>query len=266
MQAPSRIFRKVFPAALLLSATLSGCGNSCYSGFWNGNGSGAAVGNTSCPLTPATGNVSVQIGGASASSTGSSSPIAFASVPSPRDIQHIYITLRGIDAHASSAADDTASGWQQLAPALASHPAQVDLLAMKSDSRLPISSSSAIAPSAFSANVSATVPADEFRQLRVRLVSLQQTPDEVTPERNVCGSVGWNCVVFADGSMRSLEFERGVAEIKIAPSHSDENLFRVLPGENVYLSVEFDPQSSAFLSSNAAVRIVPVFRVVVRDL
>jgi hypothetical protein len=265
VQAPSRIFRKVFPAVLLLCLALSGCGNSCYSGFWNGNGSGAAVSNTSCPLAPATGNVSVQISGTSASSGASTSSAALASVPSSRDIQHIYITLRGIDAHASSAADDAASGWQQLAPALASHPAQVDLLAMNSDSRLPVSSSSAIAPSAFSANVSATVPTDEYRQLRMRLLSFQQAPDEVTSERNVCGSVGWNCVVFADGSMRSLEFGSGAAEIKITPAHSDENLFRVLPGENVYLFVEFDPKASTFVSSNGAVRIVPVFRVVTRN-
>jgi hypothetical protein len=265
MQVSSRIFREVFPAVLLLCLALSSCGNSCYSGFWNGNGSGAAVSNTSCPLAPATGNVSVQISGTSASSGASTSSAALASVPSSRDIQHIYITLRGVDAHASSAAGDAASGWQQLVPALASHPAQVDLLAMNSNSRLPVSSSSAIAPSAFSANVSATVPTDEYRQLRARLVALQQTPDEVTPERNVCGSVGWNCVVFADGSMRPLEFGSGAAEIKITPARGDENLFRVLPGESVYLSIEFDPKSSAFFLSNAAVRMVPVFRVVTRD-
>jgi hypothetical protein len=262
MQASSRIFRKVFPVVLLLCLAFSGCGNSCYSGFWNGNGSGLAAGNTSCPLTPATGNVTVQMGAASVSSAASTSSAALAPVPSPRDIQHIYITLRGIEAHESSTADDTASGWQQLAPALASHPAQVDLLASNTGSRSSVSSIIAIATAAVTANVPTTVPADEYRQLRVRLVSLHPNNDEVTPERNICGSAGWNCVVFADGSVRLLEFDGAAPEIRITLARGSESLFRVLPDENIRLSIEFDAASCTFLSSDASVRLVPIFRVI----
>ena len=251
-QAPCRVIRIIFPAAVLFCAALPGCSNSCYSGFWNGNGSGVAVGNASCPLTPATGNVTVQMGAASGSSATSASSAVFASVPSPREIQHIYITLRAIDAHASSAADDTASGWQQLAPAFAAHPAQVDLLALNAE------------------YIPATIPAEEYRQLRLLLVAQRPSPDEVTPERNACANVGWSCVVFADGSVRPLEFGGAAQEIKITPQNA-ENLFRVLPDENVRLSIQFDARSTSFFSPNtpdntgasAAVQMVSVFRVVV---
>jgi hypothetical protein len=253
-QAPCRVIRIIVPAALLLCATLSGCNNSCYSGFWNGNGSGVAVGNTSCPLTPATGNVTVQMGAASVSSVSaaSTSSAVFASVPSPREIQHIYITLRAIDARASSAADYAASGWQQLAPALAAHPAQVDLLALSAE------------------YIPATIPAEEYRQLRLLLMAQHPSSDEAIPERNACGNVGWNCVVFADGSVRPLEFGGAAPEVKITPQ-SAENLFRVLPDESVRLSIQFDARSSSFFSPNtpdnmeasAALQMVPVFRVVV---
>jgi hypothetical protein len=251
-QTPSRMIRIIFPAALLLCAALSGCSNSCYSGFWNGNGSGVAVGNTSCPLTPATGNVTVQMGAASVSPAASTSSAVFTSVPSPREIRHIYITLRAIDAHVSSTAGDTASGWQQLAPALAAHPTQVDLLALSTE------------------YIPATIPADEYRQLRLLLMAQHSSPEEVTPERNACGNVGWNCVVFADGSVRPLEFGAAAQEMKMTPQ-SAENLFRVLPDESVRLSIQFDARSTSFFSPNtpdntgasAAVQMVPVFRVVV---
>jgi hypothetical protein len=252
-QAPCRVIRIIFPAALLLCATLSGCSNSCYSGFWNGNGSGVAVGNTSCPLTPATGNVTVQMGAASVSSVSdaSTSSAVFAPVPSPREIRHIYITLRAIDAHVSSTAGDAASGWQELAPALAPHPAQVDLLALRTE------------------YIPATIPAEEYRQLRL-LLAQGPSSDEVIPERNACGNVGWSCVVFADGSVRPLEFGGVAPEVKIMPQ-SAENLFRVLPDESVRLSIQFDARSTSFFSpntpdntrANAAVQMVPVFRVAV---
>jgi hypothetical protein len=251
-QAPCRVIRIIFPAALLFCAALPGCSNSCYGGFWNGNGSGVAVGNTSCPLTPATGNVTAQMAAASVSSATSTSSAVFAFVPSPREIQHIYITLRAIDAHASSTADDAASGWQQLAAALAAHPAQVDLLALSTEF------------------IPATIPAEEYRQLRLLLVVQGPFPDEVTPERNACGNVGWNCAMFTDGSVRPLEFGGAAPKVKIT-SQGAGNLFRVLPDESVRLSIQFDARSTSFFSPNApdntgasaAVQIVPVFKVVV---
>jgi hypothetical protein len=85
--------------------------------------------------------------------------------------------------------------------------------------------------------------------------------DDLIPESNACGNVGWNCIVFADRSVRPLEFDSAAAEFPVPLEQGRNSLFRVLPGEIVQLSIEFDANSSVFFASNAAVRLVPVFRV-----
>jgi hypothetical protein len=250
MESAANVLRRVFLVVLFLCLANSGC-NSCYSGFWNGNGSGVAVSNTSCPLTKATGAVIVQM------SVPSSPPAASAAFPSPLaspgDVQHIFVTLRGIEAHPSMMADEDSAGWEELAPNLAAHPMQLDLLVVNGDSRslgLPTST-----------DVPATVPADEYRQLRLRLVSLHPSADDLIPESNACGNVGWNCMVFADRSVRPLEFDGAVAEFHITQALGTDCVFRVLPGEVIHLSIEFGPASSVFSASNGAVRLAPVFNV-----
>jgi hypothetical protein len=250
MESPANVLRSVFLAVLPLCLANSGC-NSCYAGFWNGNQSGIAFSNTSCPLTKATGAVSFQMKEAVAPTSPSS---AF---PSPLDAQHIFVTLRGIEAHPSMTADKDSAGWEELAPDLAAHPMQVDLLALNMDSRL--------LGLPKSANVSATVPADEYRQLRLRLVPLNPTADDALPESNACGSVGWNCIVFANHSVRPLEFGGAVEEFHITPGTGTESVFRVLPNEVIHLAVEFDPASSFFFASNTGVWLVPAFRVASRN-
>ena len=152
-------------------------------------------------------------------------------------------------------ADQDSVGWQELAPDLAAHPVQLDLLAVSGNSR------SLGSPAG--ANVPATVPADEYRQLRLRLVPLHPSPDELALEGNACGTVGWNCIVFADRSVRPLEFD-APAELHITPERGTNSVFRILPDEVIHLSIEFDAASSIFIAPNAAVRLVPVFRVVSR--
>jgi hypothetical protein len=253
MQSPANVLRSVFLVVLPLCLANSGC-NSCYAGFWNGNQSGVAFSNTSCPLTKATGAVTFQMKEAVAPTSPS---LAFSSpLPSTRDALHIFVTLRGIEAHPSMTADRDSPGWEELAPDLAAHPMQLDLLALNVDSRsfgLPTS-----------AYVPAIVPADEYRQLRLRLAPLNPTADDVLPESNTCGSVGWNCIVFANHSVQPLEFDGAIGEFQITPGSGAENIFRVLPNDAIHLAIEFDPASSFFFASNTGVRLDPVFRVVSR--
>jgi hypothetical protein len=254
MESAANILRRVFLAVLLLCLANSGC-NSCYYGFWNGNGSGVAVSNSSCPFTKATGAVFVQLGTASvlwAASAAFPSPLV-----SPGDVQHIFVTLRSIEAHPSVTTDEDSSGWEELAPDLAAHPIQLDLLVVNGDPRslgLPAS-----------ANVPARVPAGEYRQLRLRLVPLDLSADDPIPESNACGNVGWNCIVFADRSVRPLEFDSDVAEFHITQEGDTDSVFRVLPDEVIHLSIEFRAASSVFFASKTAVRLVPAFSVVSRS-
>jgi|HubBroStandDraft_4_1064222.scaffolds.fasta_scaffold253995_1 hypothetical protein len=253
MVSPANVLRSVPLVVVLLCLANYGC-NSCYSGFWNGNGSGVAVSNTSCPLTKATGVVFVQMSVASALPAVSAafpSPLA-----SPRGVQHIFVTLRGIEAHPNTMADEDSTGWEELAPDLVAHPMQLDLLAPNGDSRsrgLP-----------GSADVPATVPADGYRQVRLRLVSLHPSADDLVPESNACGNVGWNCIVFADRSVRPLEFDSAVPEFRITQERGTDSVFRVLPDEAIHLSIEFGAASFVLFASNTAVRLVPAFSVVSR--
>ena len=43
--------------------------------------------------------------------------------------QHIYVTIRSVQAHTSATADDNTPGWQELAPELNTQPMQIDLFA-----------------------------------------------------------------------------------------------------------------------------------------
>lgn len=305
IEATANVRRQVFSLVLLLCLAVSGCGNYCFSGSLNGTASGITVSNSSCPLTKATGAVIVQMGVTSAP------PTAFAAFPPPPaspspspgalpreslgalsralpsafpyNVQHIFVTLRSIEAHPDMVADEDSPAWQELAPDLSAHPVQLDLLApltMTGDSRSLASPAGAIAP--------ATISADEYRQLRLRLMPRNPSPDSPIPESNACGNVGWNCIVFADRSAQPLEFAPSESagasvrpvgfvpapmrssgfdaapEFRIPLEPGTGNVFRVLPGEVIQLSIEFDPASSVYFASNAAVRLVPVFRVVYR--
>lgn len=256
IDSAASVFRRAFPALLLLCLANSGCNNSCYSAFWNGNASGAGVSGTSCPLTNTTGAVILQMNAASAPAAASAvfpSPVA-----SPSGVQHIFVTLRGIEALPSMMAAENSSGWVELAPDLAAHPVQFDLLAVNADSRslgLPTR-----------ANAPITVPAGEYRQLRLRLVPLQLSADDPTPDSNDCGNVGWSCIAFADRSVRPLQFGGAAAEFHITQERGADNLFRVLPDEVIHLSIGFNSASSIFFPSNTAVRLVPVFSVVSRSV
>ena len=279
-ETAANVLHKVFPAVLLLCLAVSGCGGkTCVSGFWNGSTSAIAVSNSSCSLTKATGAVIVQISTASAPSGDSAAfPPPLTSPRTspgalPYNVQHIFVTLRGIEAHPDMVADEDSPAWQGLAPELTAHPVQLDLLAPSAPLALTGDSRSLDAPAGTIAP--AMVPADDYRQLRLRLLTRNPSPDDPAPESNACGTVGWNCIVFADRSARPLQFA-GVptwsgplgfgpaSEFHIPFEHRGTSVFRVLPGEVIQLSIEFDAASSVYFASNAAVRLFPVFRVVSR--
>jgi hypothetical protein len=225
------------------------------------------------------GAVIVQINAVAAPTT--VSPSFPAPLASPYNVQHIFVTLRGIEAHPDMVADKDTPGWQELAPNLLAHPVQLDLLApsapLTPPAPLSMTGDSGSLGLPAGAIVPATVPADEYRQLRLLLLPRNPSSDDPIPESNACGDVGWNCIVFADRSVQPLEFPPSefaapsssgsgfnpAPEFHIPLEHA-ASLFRLLPGEVIHLSIEFDAASSVYFASDAAVRLVPVFRVVSR--
>jgi Domain of unknown function (DUF4382) len=230
--------QKVFLATLFLSLALIGCDtNSCILIVSNpGSGGGTISGNgPNCSLNTTT--VSMQI-------TSSLPPPAPEAQPR---IQHVFVTLRGIDANPSATADENSPDWQELAPNLAKEPIQLDLLARPSDS--------------CDANISArvTVPADTYRQLRLRLSSNQPDTTDPVLQQNFCGSAAFNCVVTSDGNIKPLVLDRDLSEIQVPSAQITTGLFRILSDSPLNLKIEFNPQSSHFIPTDASVRLVPVF-------
>jgi hypothetical protein len=233
-----------FFAILLFCLSFVGCGNYCFVFVSNPGGSVSTSSNTpSCQLNTSTGTVSLRI-------TASPTPDAQAT-PTPSTIQHIFVTLRGIEATPSAIPGDDSPNWRELAPSLANQPQQLDLLARCADSCDQNQPTFA----------DVAVPADAYRQIRLRLSPNQPATDEPVPGENACGSVGFNCVMTADGEIRPLVLDNSSSQFQISSGQISGGFFRVLPDTAVSLKIEFNPQSSLFFPADEAVRLLPAFTV-----
>src|SRR5882762_10950054 len=72
---------------------------------------------------------------------------------------HVYVTIRSVQAHTSATASDSSSGWQELAPQLNSQPMQIDLFAAGSNTCLLTM-----------LGLSTPLPAGNYQQIRLLLV------------------------------------------------------------------------------------------------
>ncbi len=236
--------RACFFTILLFCLGLVGCSNYCFVFISNPGGAVATGSNTpSCQLNSSTGTVGLHV-------TASFTPSAQAT-PTPAAIEHIFVTLRGIEATASAIPNDDSPNWRELAPKLATQPAQLDLLAHNNDSCDRNQGTFA----------DAAIPADAYRQIRLRFAPNQPATDEPVPEENACGGVGFNCVVTADGRIRPLVLDGPSSQFQISPDHISGGFFRVFPDTRLNLSIEFNSQSSLFIPADEAVRMMPIFTV-----
>ncbi len=227
--------------ALLFWVTATGCNNTCVR-FTSNPSTGTLVIKVSdakptCTLSKASGTVVLNVSASPMPSAGSG----------PSSLQHIFVSLRGIEAHPGTIADEDSPDWQELAPQLAQQPVQIDLMARTAD-QCPQGSFS-----------EAAVLAGVYRQIRLRLAPNQPATSEPVPEENACGSVGFNCVVTADGRIRPLALDGAAPELRIASKLIAGGFFRVLPDAGTDLAIEFNTSSSLVLPAGDAVRLIPVF-------
>ncbi len=238
--APSQ---SAFLAILLCSLGLIGCDNSCFIFVSNPGGGGGTIAGSinGCPLNQAKGSVRPRI------TTSLTAPAGIM----PARISHIYVTIQGIEANSSAAAGDDSPDWQELAPKLVKQPAQIDLLAPSGDS------------SGFNTLEYAAVPADAYRQIRLRLSRNQTNSNEngTITQVNLCGNVGSNCIVTSDESVRPLILDTTSSQIQVSADHIAGGFFRILPDTAADLEIKFVPQSSLFIFTDETVRAVPVFAV-----
>src|SRR5712692_4005230 len=113
-------------------------------------------------------------------------------MPPNGSFTHVFVTVRSVQAHIDSHADDNSSGWQELAPQLGSQPMQIDLF-------------SAPQTNCILAQLgSASLPAGSYQQIRLLLVS-NTTAASAGPSTNACAGNGFNCVVLEDSTIHELQ-------------------------------------------------------------
>ncbi len=229
----------LLPALLFFAVALGGC-NTCFT-FTSNSSTGTLKINVanpppSCTLSRA--NAAVQVAMQTAQACDACS--------SPGRIEQVFLSLRGIALHPGVIADDSSPDWQELAPQLAEQPIQLDLMTRPagSDAQQPLGEP-------------VFVPAGEYRLVRLRLVSNQPAPDERPPEKNSCGSAGFNCVVKADGGVQPLVLSGAAPEFRITSDRITGGFLLVSPDSRAELTVEFEPLWSLSASPDGAVRLLP---------
>jgi len=199
-----------FPVALVSVFGLTGC-NTCVT-FTSNPPTGtlgivASDPRPACTLTKMNAAVRPQLAAA---------PVCSSCVGS-RQVQHIFLSIRGIELNSSTTAHE-APDWQELLPPeLEQKPVQIDLLEndVAQGVQTPFERT-------------ALIPAGIYRQLRLRLVPNQPAHEDRLPEKSPCGNGIFNCVVMADGSIHPLQFDDGSSELRI-PSDRVEGASLLFP-------------------------------------
>ena len=164
--------------------------------------------------------------------------------------QHIFFTVRGVQAHPDETASDDSPDWVDLVPDLATQPVQVDLLK---------SAGNSCATGSLGDHI---VIAGVYRQIRLQLAS--SAPSAMAPRDNACGSIGLHCTVSARGAVRALAFETDPPVIHISSDRISGGFVRILPDSHVTLALEFNPYASTLRPIAEAARLTPLFTLAVR--
>lgn len=229
-----------FPAALLFVVGLTGC-NSCVTFTSNPPtgtlGIAASDPRPACTLPKMNAAVHAQL---------AAQPVCSSCLGSGQ-VQHMFISIRGIELNSSATAHDDSPDWQELLlPELEQKPLQIDLLEsnVAQGVQAPFGKT-------------AQVPAGIYHQLRLRLVPNQPMIEDRLPEKNPCGSGTFNCVVMADGSIQPLLLDEGLPELRITSDRMEDASLPFLPDANTDLIVELKLVWKLSSSADTGVRLLP---------
>jgi len=160
---------------------------------------------------------------------------------------HVYVTIRSVQAHTSATADDNSGGWQELAPQLNSQPKQIDLFSAASNTCLL---------TALGSNTA--LPVGTYQQIRLLLV-----PNDgggPLPASNACAGQGFNCV-FLHGVNTPVELQlssQANTGLKIPPGQIVGGPITVAAGKDVDLNIDFNACASIIEQGNGPFRLKPV--------
>lgn len=163
------------------------------------------------------------------------------------NFEHVYITVRSVQAHTSGSATDSTPGWQELAPQLNSQPMQVDLF------------SAAQTNCVLAQLGSASLPVGSYQQIRLLLVSNSPAASDAVPMTNACAGNGYNCVVLSDTSIHELDLSsQANTGLKIPPGQVVGGPIQVTAGQSVDLNIDFNACASIVQEGNGQFRLKPV--------
>lgn len=223
---------------LFFAVGSAGCNNTCFTFISN----------------PSTGTIGIKTGDPPPTCTLPKAPVAVrlemqtvpmcSFCPESSRIQHLVVSIRGVDVRESLTPDDDSPDWLDLTPQLATQPLQVDLVGGTVDqgARKPLGEIVAI-------------PAGIYRQVRVRFVPEPRVADQPT-RTNACGGAGLNCIVMADGTVQPLLFDNASPELRIPSERIVGGALHVFPDIDSDLVIEMKLVWS-WVSLNRDIRLVP---------
>src|SRR5216684_3223684 len=167
-------------------------------------------------------------------------------MPPNGQFTHVYVTVRSVQAHISATATDSSSGWQELAPQLASAPMQIDLFSKPQTTCI------------LAQLGSASIPAGSYQQIRLLLVANTPAASDAVPSSNACAGNGFNCVVLEDTTIHELELSsQANTGLKIPPGQIVGGPLQVTAGQSVDLNIDFNACASIVHEGNGKFRLKP---------
>ena len=159
---------------------------------------------------------------------------------------HVYVTVRSVQAHIDPNASDSSSGWQELAPQLASQPMQIDLFSKPQTTCV------------LAQLGSASLPVGSYQQIRLLLVSNSPGASDALPASNACAGNGYNCVVLEDTTIHELQLSSEAnTGLKIPPGQIVGGPIQVSDGQSVDLNIDFNACASIVQEGNGKYRLKP---------
>lgn len=162
-------------------------------------------------------------------------------------VQHIFLTIRGIELNSSATAHNDSPDWQELLPpGFEQKPLQIDLLESNADRGNPEPFGK-----------TALLPAGIYRQLRLRLVANQPATNDRLPERNQCGGGKFNCIVMADGSVHPLQLDDSSSELRVTSDRVEGTSLLFPPDTDTDLIIELKIVWKWSSSADTGIRLAP---------
>lgn len=169
--------------------------------------------------------------------------------PSGLPFDEVWVTVTLVRAHISGSAGDNDGGWVDLVD-LRDNPMQINLLG-----------GSGTQCTLATLGLTSALPAGNYQQIRLHLLSNNPGAGEATPSPNACAGAtqgGFNCALPSGGTMTTLQLSsEAQTGIKIPPGQIAGGALSLAEGEAADINIEFDACNSIVAESNGQLRLKP---------